>query len=231
MRYQTIQSSIQNAFTDGFFSPLSIANYRRILSSNSLWWASFYMEHIAMGWMVLELTDSALMVSIVEFFRRLPFLILGFLAGPIIDRVGRHQSIVFTSIADICLYMLLAVLIWSESLEIWHIYVYVGTNSIFKAFQFPAFSATVSQLVPKEHLGRASGMVNAAESLAQHAGQPPRHDDAKLRALGIRKVEGRHLTLYTDLRTDQAANDHVAEFVRGKIREVVDDPEVFSTPS
>ncbi|MEM7533688.1 MAG: MFS transporter [Chloroflexota bacterium] len=150
MRYQTIQASIRNAFTDGFFSPLSIDNYRRILSSNSLWWATFYMEHIAVGWMVLELTDSALMLSFVEFFRRLPFLILGFLAGPIMDRVGRYQSIVFTSIADICLYMLLAMLIWSESLELWHIYVITFIIGCLWGTSWPARRGILPDIVGKE---------------------------------------------------------------------------------
>ena len=45
------------------FTPLTIPNYRRMFSSNSIWWMSIFMEMVAMGWLVLELTDSAWLVS------------------------------------------------------------------------------------------------------------------------------------------------------------------------
>jgi len=55
----------------------------------------------------------------------------------------------------------------SGRLEVWHIYIAMGISSTFSAFQWPAYSAATTLLVPKKHLGRASGMVQLGEAAAQ----------------------------------------------------------------
>ena len=54
---------------------------------------------------------------------------------------------------------LLMLLIHSGYLEIWQIYVIMGFNSIFRALQVPAYTASVSLLVPRDQLGRANGIM------------------------------------------------------------------------
>ncbi|MEM7533689.1 MAG: MFS transporter [Chloroflexota bacterium] len=170
MNRHTIQQSILNVFTNGFFSPLSIANYRRLLTSNSLWSASFYMENLAMGWMVLELTDSALMVSFIDFFRRLPFLALGFLAGPIIDRLGRYHTIIYTTILDICFYSLLAGLIWSQRVELWHIYTITFIVGSLWGTSWPARRGLMPDIVGKERTVDVLAIDRGGQGSAQIVG-------------------------------------------------------------
>jgi DHA3 family macrolide efflux protein-like MFS transporter len=54
---------------------------------------------------------------------------------------------------------LLMLLIHIGRLETWHIYVIMGFNSVFRALQVPAYTASVSLLVPREQLGRANGIM------------------------------------------------------------------------
>jgi MFS family permease len=60
-----------------------------------LWSASFaasmsnWMQQIAIGWLALNLTDSAFFVSVVSFMAGLPFIVVAIPAGSIIDRVDR----------------------------------------------------------------------------------------------------------------------------------------------
>ncbi|MEZ4682037.1 MAG: hypothetical protein R2932_48305 [Caldilineaceae bacterium] len=49
-------------------APLTIPDYRRLVGSNTLWWQTLQMEMVVMGWLVLELTDSAWAVALIGFF-------------------------------------------------------------------------------------------------------------------------------------------------------------------
>lgn len=61
----------------------------------------------------------------------------------------------------------MVLLLLAGRLEVWHIYLTNAVSSIFSAFQWPAYSAATTLLVPKKHLGRASGMVQFSEAAAR----------------------------------------------------------------
>jgi MFS family permease len=52
------------------------------------------------------------------------------------------------------------------NLQIWHLYVAGAFTGAFEAFQFPAFSAAITTMVPKEQYGRANGLLSLAESIS-----------------------------------------------------------------
>ena len=86
-------SSFRPELFQGSLAPLTLADFRRLFVSNYLWWGTRFMEFIVVGWLVLELTDSAWQVAVIGFYRSAPSLIIGFVSGPIIDRVGRRKII------------------------------------------------------------------------------------------------------------------------------------------
>ncbi len=61
----------------------------------------------------------------------------------------------------------IALLLMTGRLEVWHIYVLMALSSSFSAFQWPAYTAATTLLVPKKQLGRSSGMVQVSEAVAQ----------------------------------------------------------------
>lgn len=60
-----------------------------------------------------------------------------------------------------------ALLITLGRLEVWHIYLTITLSLVFNTFGNLAYTANISLLVPKQHLGRASGMVQVADAVAQ----------------------------------------------------------------
>ena len=56
-------------------------------------------------------------------------------------------------------------LVVTGNLETWHLYVTLSFSGLFRAFQFPAYSAATTLLIPKEHYARGSGMVQLAGSI------------------------------------------------------------------
>ena len=59
----------------GFLAPLGVPDYRRLMVCNALWWQSLWMEMIVVGWLVLEMTDSAWRVALIGFYRMAPLMI------------------------------------------------------------------------------------------------------------------------------------------------------------
>jgi MFS family permease len=113
----------------------------------------------ALGAWVYQETRSTTLFSLILLFTVLPSLLFAPLAGALVDRWDRRTVMIASdSGAAICT-ALLMLLIHIGRLEIWHIYVIMGFNSVFRALQVPAYTASVSLLVPREQLGRANGIM------------------------------------------------------------------------
>lgn len=113
----------------------------------------------ALGAWVYQETRSTTLFSLILLFTVLPSLLVAPLTGALVDRWDRRRVMIAADTGAALCTGLLILLIQSGWLEIWHIYVIMGVNSIFRALQVPAYTASVSLLVPREQLGRANGIV------------------------------------------------------------------------
>ena len=113
----------------------------------------------ALGAWVYQETRSTTLFSLILLFTVLPSLIFAPLAGALVDRWDRRTVMIAADSGAAVCTGLLVLLIYSGWLEIWHIYMIMGFNSIFRALQVPAYTASVSLLVPREQLGRANGIM------------------------------------------------------------------------
>ena len=105
----------------GALAPLNNPDYRRLLASNALWWQFMWMEIIVVGWLVLELTNSAWQVSLIGFYRMAPLLLVGFVSGPLTDRFGRRKIIIFSQAVNLVVSLLIALIILADRLAVWHL--------------------------------------------------------------------------------------------------------------
>lgn len=113
----------------------------------------------ALGAWVYQETRSTTLFAFILLFTVLPSLLFAPLAGALVDRWDRRRVMIAAdSGAALCTGFLM-LLIYNGQLEIWHIYVIMGFNSLFRALQVPAYTASVSLLVPREQLGRANGIM------------------------------------------------------------------------
>jgi MFS family permease len=114
----------------------------------------------ALGAWVYEDTHSTTLFALILLFTMVPSLIFAPLAGTLVDRWDRRRIMIAADSGAAVCTGLLMLLIYTGNLAIWHIYVIMGLNSLFRALQVPAYTSSVSLLVPKEQLGRANGIVN-----------------------------------------------------------------------
>lgn len=117
-------------------------------------------------WVFLE-TGSTTLFALIQLFTTLPNILLGPISGALVDRWDRRKAMLFSDSGAAVCTLLILILLSLEKLEIWHIYVLMAISASFATLQWPAYSAAVTLLVPKAQLGRANGMVQMAEGVAQ----------------------------------------------------------------
>lgn len=105
-----------------------------------------------------ERTGSALTLSISGLLIMLPKMLGGIFAGPFIDRMNKKVIMLCTDLGAGLCSLVLFFLLWTNRLEIWHIYCLNLATSILGSFQSPANDVAVSLLVPKDYYVKTSGM-------------------------------------------------------------------------
>jgi MFS family permease len=111
-----------------------------------------------------EVTGQATALALVAFFRFGPTVLLSPVAGAIVDRADRKRVMVLSDLTAALMTVAVLALFLAGGLRIWHLYVAGLITGAFQAFQFPAYSAAVTMMLPKEQYARASGMLSMAES-------------------------------------------------------------------
>lgn len=121
----------------------------------------------ALGIWVFQKTGSATALTLISFFAIVPIIVFSPIAGALVDRWDRRLTLVLSEAGAALTPLLIVVLISVDRLELWLIYIIVAVSAVFRAFQFPAFTAATTLLVPKEQLGRASGLTQLAGGIGQ----------------------------------------------------------------
>ena len=121
----------------------------------------------ALGVWVFQRTESATSYALLMFFATFPSLLASPIAGALVDRWDRRRIMLLSDTGSGLCTGFLALLIWRQHVEIWQLFVILAISSLFRAFQMPALNASIAQLVPKHHLGRASGMSQMGPAISQ----------------------------------------------------------------
>lgn len=122
------------------------------------------MTRFALTIWAFQVTGEATALALVGFFSFAPSLIFSPIAGALVDRWNRKLVMMLSDLAAGFSTVAILLLYVSGRLEIWHLYVAGAFAGAFESFQFPAFSAAMSVMVPKAQYGRANGLVSLADS-------------------------------------------------------------------
>lgn len=96
-----------------------------------------------------------------------PALLLSPVGGFAADRWDRRRLMIWSDTLAVLGSIFVGLMVLQGSLQLWHVYVAGVLQSACKAFQWPAFAASVSVLVPPDRLSRANGLLELSEGLTQ----------------------------------------------------------------
>ena len=111
-----------------------------------------------------EETGQATALALIGFFFITPMVILSPTAGAIVDRSNRKKMMMLSDLAAGVTTIVQLALLVTGNLEIWHLYITAAVAGTFQTFQWPAFSAAITLMVPKEQYGRANGLLQLANA-------------------------------------------------------------------
>ena len=144
--------------------------FRRYLIGTSISDAGTWMQIMAQGWVMSTLTNKAIMLGMVNFAAGLPMLFLTMFGGSMADQFDKRKILVWTQIVQIALAIILGFLIFTGRIQIWHIIAVAGLLGIAFAFEHPALSALVPELVRREEIAGAVALDRAVFHSARLVG-------------------------------------------------------------
>lgn len=108
---------------------------------------------------------SALVTALLSICSYAPYVLMSIFAGALSDRWDKRRTMLFADAFAALTTVMVFVLIRTDLLEIWHLYVLNALNGLMNTVQKPASTVAVSLLVPKEHYQRVSGLQYFSNSL------------------------------------------------------------------
>ena len=129
-----------------------------------------WMQNVAQGWLVLELTDSAFMLGLVGFAGSLPWLVLLLVGGVYADRLDRRRLLIRANVGMMAFAAVLTALTWTGVVRIWHVFVLSLASGSAIALAAPAFQAFLHDLVDRRDLQNAIAMNSAQFNLSRIVG-------------------------------------------------------------
>ncbi len=122
------------------------------------------MSQFALTIFMFTETGSATALGLMQVFFITPFLLISPFAGVLVDRHNRKLMMMVSDLGAGIATIIILILQAAGMLEFWHLYFASVIYGLGMAFQWPAYSAAISTMVPKEQLGRANGMMSLIEA-------------------------------------------------------------------
>jgi MFS family permease len=140
-----------------------------LLSNTGVW-----IQAIAVPYVVLQLSDSAVLVSVASFFLFVPVLVMGPLGGSLADRFDRRSLLLWSQAGQAVLALILWV-VWAAGVRsLVALMALVVAGALVNGLNIPAWQAFVSELVPRDALLNAvtlnSAQFNGAKALGPAVG-------------------------------------------------------------
>ncbi len=129
--------------------------FRRYIIGSLISDSGTWMQMMAQSWVMSGLTNKAILLGLVNFAAGLPALILAPVAGSLADRLDKRKILVATQIAQIVFAVALGFLVMSGHIRIWHIVFFALLLGIAFAYEMPAISALVPELVKRDEIAAA----------------------------------------------------------------------------
>ena len=137
------------------FAAFQHRNYRLFFFGQSISVIGTWMQQVAIGWLVYQLSNSALTLGVVRFLSVIPITLLTLVGGAVADRVEKRRVVVVTESIAMLLAFALTGLVYFGVIKIWQIAVLALLEGITDAFDIPTRQSFVVEMVGKNDLMNA----------------------------------------------------------------------------
>jgi predicted MFS family arabinose efflux permease len=149
---------------------LNHADFRRFFLAQMVAMVSGWMQTVAQSWLVLQLTDSPLLLGLIGTLQFGPILLFSIVTGVFADRVPKRRLLVTTQLALATLAVVLAALVATGSIRYWHVGTVAVLAGLTQAFDAPARQSLLAEMVGKADLVNAVALNSASFNAARIVG-------------------------------------------------------------
>lgn len=143
---------------------------RIYLTGNTVSLLGDWMQQTAQAWVVWQLTHSATALGVVAFFSQLPFFLFGPWVGVVSDRYDRRKILLITQLLIMSFAFILAFLVQSNILRLWHVYTLAFLLGVVSAFDVTAEQAFIGDLAGDGNIRKAIALNNSLTQLTRLVG-------------------------------------------------------------
>jgi MFS family permease len=148
------------------FSSFKYRNYRLFFAGQAISQTGSWMQRIALGWFVLQLTHSPFAVGIMAVAQFLPFTLFGLFGGVLVDRLDAHRTVLGTQVAQLATAIALAAIALSGGVQPWMLYTIAFLNGVVLVLDVPSRQQLTYRMVGRDELPNAialnSSLFNAS---------------------------------------------------------------------
>ena len=154
----------------GMFRALSHRNYRLFWTGAFLSNCGTWMQAVAQGWLVLQLTNSAFWLGLDAFMATAPGFFLTLLGGVFADLVDRRRLLIYTQVVAGVAALALATLVWTGLVNRWMVLGFSFVTGCCMALASPSYLAMTFDLVGREDLANAVALNSTQFQLSRVVG-------------------------------------------------------------
>ncbi len=129
-----------------------------------------WMQNVAKNWLVLDLTNSSFYLGLDSFLGELPLILFTLIGGVVADRHSRRLLLTASQYVQMACAFVLALLVYSGAIGIWHILALSFVAGTAQAFGGPAYQSLIPALVPKSDLPNAVALNSIQFNLGRIVG-------------------------------------------------------------
>ncbi|MBU18002.1 MAG: hypothetical protein CL725_09915 [Chloroflexi bacterium] len=138
-------------YSGAWASSLRFRDFRLFWASTFFYSVGTGMEHVAVGWLVFDITGSAFMVGVAAAARMAPLFFLGILSGAMADWLERRLFLLFSALGGVAVAAIMAMLLLSGDPPVWAVVVLVAAGGCVLAFTLTTRNAYTYDIVGPEH--------------------------------------------------------------------------------
>jgi MFS family permease len=129
-----------------------------------------WMQLVAQNWLVLSLTGSPFFLGLDAFLQQLPIILFTLIGGVLADRRDRRRTLLTSQYIQMATSATLALLMYFNVVEIWHVLVLSFTTGLAQSFGGPAYQSLIPSLVDKKDLPNAVALNSIQFNVARVLG-------------------------------------------------------------
>src|SRR5437867_4168023 len=129
-----------------------------------------WMQIVAQNWLVLTLTKSPFYLGLDAFLQQLPIILFTLIGGVLADRHDRRRTLMASQYVQMATSATLALLMYLQVVQIWHILLLSFTTGVAQAFGGPAYQSLIPSLVDKKDLPNAVALNSIQFNVARVLG-------------------------------------------------------------